>query len=725
MQRVLVVLAGLMLLISPTLAEAAASAAANGKSTDALAITLAEMSSFTGVTSDGWIYYLEYDEASGRSVQKKKKADGSGAQVVKNSEVFIKPYNYSRFVNYSYTDNNVISLTNKPQFVKQLAQNPNASIIDIIGDSVIYWVGTVKSGKFTTGTIKKAKLDGKQVTVLTADNGQIDWASFTVYKNTLFYTMEENNTYVLYRVGLDGKNKKKLASDYYAPVGQMDKKAGPVTYYGPYQRRNIVISNDQIVYLNMNESAVRLKIDGSGKLLLHEDESGNPFVEGDWLYYSTKSDPEAKDWLSSYSYYGPIYKVKLSGGKPIPITKGHSGLLFVKDGWVYYETESYELDHRLIRVKTDGSSAQTVLAGLVGDQEFYTRAVIGDWLTYTLYDNEESAGDYRIKLNGTDNTKLAYSTAPDAPTAEEQAEYEQAVRQNYGKYEMPDMLKQVIALEDELRERKMLLGGGLIHPYFEGFGIGYRYESTPIDVIPFAMDNYDDEVHYGFLTDFGTVSNLDEAAIVRVSPYEDDPVQIVAGNFRAFMQLLAYKPMSVQYWMADMPEDDYAYLQEEAAEVEQSLTQKEKDVMSIVRERFALEPISDVYAYMQKLGEDREKKIAAATEDGLGVVYSGTETASVQPLAFDFEEYEDGVHRADLKDFFEEASTLDKLVFFRDGQYYYLWHDNSKAIAYLQEQLKAMGLEDEANRIAYPEPYEYDDEYGADYEALYEYYFGS
>lgn len=732
LQRVLWMVAGLLLLISPTLAEAAATAAANGKSSDAMGATMAELPYISGATSDGWIYYTEYDEDSETSTLMKKKADGSGVQAVKESEVLIQPYNYSRAADYRYADYNVIPAANKPAFLKQLAQNPNAFIIDIIGDSVLYWVGTVKSGRFASGTIKKAKLDGKQVTAVAADNGKIDFASFTIYKNTLFYTMEEGETNSLYRVGLDGKNKKKLAGDYYRTVQQLNKTVGPVPFYSPYQRANIAVSNDQIVYVNMDKALVRLKIDGSGKLLLNKSESGNSFVDGDWLYYTTKANPDAKDWLSS-NFYGPIYKVKLTGGKPIPITKGHSSLLFVKDGWVYYETESYELDQRLIRVRTDGSGAQNIISGLVGDQEFYVRAAYGDWLTYGIYDNEEPSGEYRIRMNGTGKTKLSYSTDAYVETAEEKAQYEQAVAQNYGKYKVPDMLKQAIALEEELRERKMLLGGGLIGPSFAELGIGYRYESTPIDVIPFAVEDWDDEVHYGFLTDFGTVRNLEEAAIVRVSPYEDDPVQIVARNFREFMQLLAYEPIGVRDLDTQTSEEDYAYLKEEAADVESSLSQKEKDVRSIVRERFALAPIGDTYAYLQKLGEEREQKIAAATEDGLGVVYSGTEAAVAKPVAFDFEEYEDGVHRADLREFFEQASTLDKLVFFRDAQSYFLWEGNSTVMDNLQEQLQAMGLEEEANRIAYPETSEYDDEYedesldesDDEYDSLYEYYFGS
>ncbi|MFD2384733.1 DUF5050 domain-containing protein [Paenibacillus xanthanilyticus] len=719
----------MLLWVSPTLAEAAAATAANGKSPDAFAAALAEMPSVTGASADGWIYYQEYDAASDTAKLMKKKADGSSVQEVKASELLIQPYNYSRMVDYRYADHNMIPASNKPAFIKQLVQNPNAFIIDMIGDSVLYWTGTVKDGVYQSGTIKKATLAGKQPTVVTADNGKIDFASFTIHKNTLFYTVEEGETYALYRVGLDGKNKKKLAGDYYRPVQQMNKTMGPVKYYSMYQRGSITISQDQIVYLNHDEHLVRLTTDGGGKRVLNQAEVSSPFVEGDWLYYSTKANPAAEDWLSSYYYYGPIYKVKLSGGKPVPITKGHSNLVFVKDGWVYYQTEWHELNQRLIRVKTDGTGAQTVLSGLVGDQEFYIRAVFGDWLTYAINDNGEPAGEYRIRLNGTGKTKLSYSAEADVETPADKAQLEQAVKQNYGKYEVPDMLKQTIALEEELREKKMLLGGGLLGPNFAEFGIGYRYESTPIDVIPFALEDWDDEVHYGFLTDFGTVRSLDEAVIVRVTPYEDDPVQIVARNFREFMQLLAYETLGAHYLDTQMSKADYAALQEEAEEVESSLTAKEKDVMRIVRERFALKPIGDVHAYLNQLGKERKQQIAAATEDGLGVVYDGPEADSAKRLAFDFEEYEDGVHRADVKVFFDEASTLDKLAFLRDAQYRYLWEGNSKVIAYLQEQLKAMGLADEANRIAYPEPSEYDDEYEGEgqgeYDDLYESYFGS
>jgi hypothetical protein len=57
----------------------------------------------------------------------------------------------------------------------------------------------------------------------------------------------------------------------------------------------------------------------------------------------------------------------------------------------------------------------------------------------------------------------------------------------------------------------------------------FRYFITPPDLITFISTG-GDGIHFGFLTDFGQVEDLEEAYIVCVSPTNDPPLKIVARN---------------------------------------------------------------------------------------------------------------------------------------------------------------------------------------------------
>src|SRR4051812_6794650 len=97
------------------------------------------------------------------------------------------------------------------------------------------------------------------------------------------------------------------------------------------------------------------------------------------------------------------------------------------------------------------------------------------------------------------------------------------IQLNYGKYSIPKSLDKLITLEKQLNHEGVLNYGGLLGYYFSYEGIDSRYLNTPLDLISFARPGVDG-IHYGFLTDFGQVKNLETAYIVRVSPMDfDDP----------------------------------------------------------------------------------------------------------------------------------------------------------------------------------------------------------
>lgn len=89
---------------------------------------------------------------------------------------------------------------------------------------------------------------------------------------------------------------------------------------------------------------------------------------------------------------------------------------------------------------------------------------------------------------------------------------------NFGKYEMPPTLQSLIDLDNILDDN----GVSILGDFFLGLNFYLaiektRYFNTPSDVIAFGHIGVDG-IHYGFLTDYGSVKNLEVAPIVCVCP---------------------------------------------------------------------------------------------------------------------------------------------------------------------------------------------------------------
>ncbi|WP_342528204.1 hypothetical protein MKY84_05010 [Chryseomicrobium sp. FSL W7-1435] len=105
---------------------------------------------------------------------------------------------------------------------------------------------------------------------------------------------------------------------------------------------------------------------------------------------------------------------------------------------------------------------------------------------------------------------------------------------NHPTYKFPKMYHQLQDFDVELQKQGYSLDDHFGLRLSEDFS---HYHNTPLDLVPFG-DIGMDGVHYGFLTDFGRVENLEEAFVVLISPMDSDvPHKIVARNFREFLNL--------------------------------------------------------------------------------------------------------------------------------------------------------------------------------------------
>ena len=88
---------------------------------------------------------------------------------------------------------------------------------------------------------------------------------------------------------------------------------------------------------------------------------------------------------------------------------------------------------------------------------------------------------------------------------------------------MPPTIEKLHKLDKEIEKKGYSLGDLSLFLEFD-FS---PYESTPYDVITFASTGCDG-IHFGFLTDFGTVSDLENAFVVCISPMDfDSHIKIV------------------------------------------------------------------------------------------------------------------------------------------------------------------------------------------------------
>jgi|GEM_PF-907303 len=273
---------------------------------------------------------------------------------------------------------------------------------------------------------------------------------------------------------------------------------------------------------------------------------------------------------------------------------------------------------------------------------------------------------------------------------------EESEKMNYGKYDIPPTLKAVLELDQELQKQNISVYDGLgFYPSTEDF----RYFNTPSDVIPFGNIGVDG-IHFGFLTDFGSVTDLENAPIVCVQPMDfDQPTRIIANNLREFLRINMTDQELFYNYFAD--EQDYlAQKQKWESEYHPSPEEliKEQTVEKLLMEKVSLPAVEAPFQYVQNVRTDREKKIVVNTQDKLGVVNSYPhdqgKTHAVFPVHKDKE-----IDLEQLKLYFQTATYASKLALFRDVQMNFILEDEEELRDLIVVEMVKMGLKDEARRI--------------------------
>ncbi|MGE8205374.1 hypothetical protein ACQKP0_12475 [Heyndrickxia sp. NPDC080065] len=270
---------------------------------------------------------------------------------------------------------------------------------------------------------------------------------------------------------------------------------------------------------------------------------------------------------------------------------------------------------------------------------------------------------------------------------------------NLGKYEqMPLTFEKLKKLEMVLEQEGYSLDdlGLFLESDYD------PYIVTPYDVITFASIGCDG-IHFGLLTDFGTVSDLEDAFVVCISPMDfGSHIKIVARNIREFVSLICTMKDAGTISNFNYFEDKEDYLnlfkqlKQEESEIEEFVKRANYVVEKVIN-TIGCEIIDDVYHYVErKVMIEREQQTLLPTLDGLGI--TALENANRDHSIYKLEE-DMNINLNEVKNFFNTATIESKLAFIRDAQFTCLISDDIELKELVINEMIKLGLNDEVERL--------------------------
>ncbi|KYD07950.1 hypothetical protein [Heyndrickxia sporothermodurans] len=269
-----------------------------------------------------------------------------------------------------------------------------------------------------------------------------------------------------------------------------------------------------------------------------------------------------------------------------------------------------------------------------------------------------------------------------------------------GKYkQMPLTFEKLKRLDVHLKEEGYSLDndlGLILHSDY------YSYFVTPYDVITFASIGCDG-IHFGLLTDFGTVSSLEDAFVVCISPMDfGSHIKIVARNIREFVSLICTMKDagSISNFNYFKEEEDYLNLIKDLKQEEienEEFVKRTNYVVEKVINTIGCEIIDDVYHYVErKVKTEREKQTILPTLDGFGII--ALENVNRNYNIFKIEK-DMIINLNEMEKFFNSATPESKLAFIRDAQFTCLISDEIELKELVINEMIKLGLTDEVDRL--------------------------
>ncbi|WP_339255459.1 hypothetical protein [Paenibacillus sp. FSL P2-0136] len=231
------------------------------------------------------------------------------------------------------------------------------------------------------------------------------------------------------------------------------------------------------------------------------------------------------------------------------------------------------------------------------------------------------------------------------------------------------------------------------------------YRTSPIDSIMFARTGMDG-IHFSFLTDFSSVTDLSLAPIVRVDPMDfGNCIKIVAKNIRDFFTLHFSGHEDLLLNEFESKEEYIDYLEEQDHNEEDNeyfdkkkWYQQKNEVRENAMQHFGFQPILDGYEYIQEARTIRQNELILNTIDGLGVTARDKFFYKATPHPWHLKEIPITMVKL-LQLYIAKSEPTGFFGFIRDCQSQGV--NDTKIIQAIYEQLISLNLPSEAKRLLF------------------------
>lgn len=250
-----------------------------------------------------------------------------------------------------------------------------------------------KDGSDNGGAMDQAAINVGTPNRIGNTAGNISNVGLAAYQDGWIYYVNDADGHSIYKIRTDGSGTTKLNSDnsrYINVVGEW-------LYYVSYEGQGLVKPDSDypmplsgIPDPDRSHNLYRIRIDGSGRERLNEDNSRFVKVVEDWIYYNNQSDD------------GSLYRIRADGSERTRLTSGVTLYINTDGGWIYYM--KWGDGCNIYRIRLDGSDETLVLAQRTVLDDGYSINIVpwflhvkDDWLYFT-----EMSGRRRIQKVSTD-----------------------------------------------------------------------------------------------------------------------------------------------------------------------------------------------------------------------------------------------------------------------------------------------------------------------------------
>ncbi|MCG8539516.1 MAG: DUF5050 domain-containing protein [Clostridia bacterium] len=258
---------------------------------------------------------------------------------------------------------------------------------DAIGSIKIIgdWIYFTREGEKWTSNLYKVKKDGTELTKICEDDisGSITDGEYIYYVNK-----SDNNK--LYKIDLDGMNKTKISDD---EISQFDLYKNNIIY---------IIAEDELLSGNRfitTGKVFKMQKDGTTKAQISNNNAVNLVVNKDDIYYINLNDENK------------MYKISIHGESDTKVFNDICDEFTINGEWIYYSNKSDSVEvssdafsvtgGKLYKIKVDGTEKTKLTDIIASDID-----VTSEWIYFAEYrDNGSRNYEIRRKIK-TDGTNL-------------------------------------------------------------------------------------------------------------------------------------------------------------------------------------------------------------------------------------------------------------------------------------------------------------------------------